>query len=287
MITCGTGAVGNVRAVVVVAVLSLKGGVGKTSTALGLAAAALHRAWRTLVVDLDPQANATTALTGLAPAPGTAGPDVAEVLADPTREQVEAALVGSRWTSGRAGTPAVSGPVVDVLPGSERTARFDDPDPAAGRRNRLRSALRRAPGYRLVVVDCPPSLGRLTRNALAAADRALVVTEPGLFAVQGADSAVRAVSDAVAHNPGLREAGIVVNRYRERSPEHRFRVSELRSLFGERVLDPPVPERAAVSRAQEFSVPLTELPGEQAAALADRYDLLLTQVVGERADGRG
>lgn len=269
---------------VVVAVLSLKGGVGKTSTALGLAGAGLGRGWRTLVVDLDPQANATTALTGVAPGPDAVGTgtDVSTVLADPTRESVAAAVVGSRWTSGPdGGTPPVTGPVVDLLPGSERTARFDDPDPGAGRRNRLRNALRRAEGYRLVVVDCPPSLGRLTRNALAAADRALVVTEPGLFAVQGADAAIRAVRDAAAGNPRLRESGVVVNRYRERSPEHRFRVAELRTLFGARLLDPPVPDRSAVSRAQEFSQPVAALAGAPAAALAARYEELLSQVLGD------
>ena len=282
---CGgaTGRLRSVPAVVVVAVLSLKGGVGKTSTALGLAGAGLGRGWRTLVVDLDPQANATTALTGVSPGPDPDGgsADVAGVLADPTAEAVAAAVTGSRWTSGADGTPGLTGPVVDLLPGSERTARFDDPDPGAGRRNRLRNALRRAEGYRLVVVDCPPSLGRLARNALAAADRALVVTEPGLFAVQGADAAIRAVRDAAAGNPRLRESGVVVNRFRERSPEHRFRVSELRSLFGERLLDPPVPERAAVSRAQEFSQPVGALPGTPAAELAARYELLLTQVLGD------
>jgi len=269
--------------VVVVAVLSLKGGVGKTSTVLGLAGAALARGTRTLVVDLDPQANATTALTGSAPYPTASDSqtDVASVLDDPTRAVVSAAITGSRWSSAPDGTPALPGPVVDLMAGSERTARFDDPDPGAKRRTRLRAALRCAGGYGLVVVDCPPSLGRLTRNGLAAADRALVVTEPGLFAVQGADMAVRAVRDEAPHNPDLHEAGVVVNRYRERSPEHRFRVGELRALFGERLLDPPIPERAAVSRAQEFSVPLTQLPGPQAAALADRYGLLLTQVLGE------
>ncbi len=272
---------------VVVAVLSLKGGVGKTSTVLGLAGAALARGMRTLVVDLDPQANATTALTGSAPSPTAADSqaDIATVLDDPTKAVVTAAVTGSRWSSAPDGTPSLTGqalsPVVDLIPGSERTAHFDDPDPGAKRRTRLRTALRHAGGYDLVVVDCPPSLGRLTRNGLAAADRALVVTEPGLFAVQGADMAVRAVRDEAPHNPDLREAGVVVNRFRDRSPEHRFRVGELRALFGERLLDPPIPERAAVSRAQEFSVPLTQLPGPQAAALAERYDLLLTQVLGD------
>lgn len=267
--------------------MSLKGGVGKTSTALGLAGAALAGGSRTLVVDLDPQANATTALLGEAPVTGSGAdrPDVAAVLDDPSADRVALALTGSRWTAAPDGTTAMTGPAVDLLPGSARTAAFDDPDPAARRRQRLRHALRHLDGYPLVIVDCPPSLGRLTRNALTAADLALVVTEPGLFAVQGADAAVRAVREQVQHNPRLREAGVLVNRYRERSPEHRFRLQELRGLFGEQLLDPPVPERAAVARAQEFSVPITALPGRAAAELAARYQLLLTQVINQSPSG--
>ncbi len=249
-----------------VAVLSLKGGVGKTSTVLGLAGAALARGLATLVVDLDPQANATAALTGSVPGPDDAG--VADVLDDP------AALPGSirrsSWTD-------VDG-LLDLVPGSPRTELFENPDPTAGRRRRLRVALEAADGYRLVLLDCPPSLGRLTRNALAAADRALVVTEPGLFGVHGADRALTAITDAAVDNPDLRAAGVLLNRYRDRSPEHRFRAQELRALVGELLLDPPVPERTAVSRAQEFSAPLSALSNAGVPELLARYDRLLDQV---------
>ncbi len=108
--------------------------------------------------------------------------------------------------------------------------------------------------YDLVLVDCPPSLGRLTRSGLVAAHRALIVTEPSLFAVHGADRAFRAVQEERAHNAMLQPLGVVVNRYDERSAEHRFRLEELRRLFGPLVLNPPLPDRSIVQQAQGMAL---------------------------------
>lgn len=160
-----------------VAVLSLKGGVGKTSVVLGLASAAARSGVRTLVVDLDPQCNATAALD---PGPTTA--TLADVLASPRRSVLAAAITVSGWGDG-----------VDVLVGAEETESLNDPDPGTRRLGRLANALHERhrivdhgdEPYGLVLLDCPPSLGRLTRSALVAADAALMVTEPALFAVSG------------------------------------------------------------------------------------------------------
>ncbi|HEY3263516.1 MAG TPA: AAA family ATPase, partial [Pseudonocardiaceae bacterium] len=157
-----------------VAVLSLKGGVGKTSVVLGLAGAAMIRGVRTLVVDLDPQGNATSALE-----PADAEATLAEVLADPSVSTVAKAISPSSWDHN-----------VDVLVGSEDVEVHNRPDPDARRLGRLARALTAVDRlaedsrrYRLVLLDCPPSLGQLTRSALVAADRALLVTEPTLFSV--------------------------------------------------------------------------------------------------------
>ncbi len=120
----------------VVATLSLKGGVGKTTVALGLAGAALQHGVRTLVVDLDPQANATIALdTG----PTTA--TIADVLDDPRRSVLERAITPSGWGEG-----------LDVLVGAEQNERHNHPDPTAKQLNRLSRALQRlaAPDGQLV-----------------------------------------------------------------------------------------------------------------------------------------
>jgi cellulose biosynthesis protein BcsQ len=251
-----------------VAVLSLKGGVGKTTVALGLASAALQRGMRTLVADLDPQCNATAALD---PAPTSS--TLADVLASPRRSVMAAAIAKSAWGDG-----------VDVLVGSEKAESFNDPEPGSRLLNRLASALGELQKlidhgelpYRLVLLDCPPSLGRLTRSALVAADGALLVTEPSLFAVSGVQRAAEAVSaERAEHNSRLRPLGVVVNRVKPRSKEHKFRVAELRENFGSLVLDPVLPDRVAVQQAQGACMPLHQLRTVGARGLAASFDTLL------------
>jgi chromosome partitioning protein len=233
--------------VLVVSVLSLKGGVGKTTLVLGLAGAALERGVRTLVVDLDPQANASMAL-GVGPGDAT----VADVLDDPRRAVVNRAVRPSSWANGESPSSAL-----DVLVGHETVVRHDLPGPSAGTVRRLGTGLSRlSETYDLVLVDCPPSLGRLTRGGLLAADRAVVVTEPSLFAVSAADRAFRAVHQERTHNPALQPVGVVLNRFQERSPEHRYRFEELCTLFGPLVLSPPLPDRSAIQQAQGMAIPV-------------------------------
>ena len=252
-----------VGAVLVLGVCSLKGGVGKTSVTLGLASAALERGLRTLVIDLDPQGDSTMALGTRAGAG-----DVAGVLDSPGAESVAAATVPSPWAD--AG--------LDVLVGSERSVlhdRLDDADV-----DRLRFALSWVDGYDLVLVDCPPSLGGLTRMGLTACDRALVVTEPGLFAVMAVGRAMRTI-DELRRGPaaGLQPLGIVVNRVRARSVEQAFRLEELQTLYGPLVLSPQVPERAALQQAQGAAQPLHAWPGAAAAELARVFDALLDRAL--------
>ncbi|QWF77037.1 ParA family protein [Amycolatopsis sp. CA-230715] len=251
-----------------VAVLSLKGGVGKTSVVLGLASAAARSGVRTLVVDLDPQCNATAALD---PGPTTA--TLADVLASPRRSVLAAAITVSGWGDG-----------VDVLVGAEETESLNDPDPGTRRLGRLANALHERhrivdhgdEPYGLVLLDCPPSLGRLTRSALVAADAALMVTEPALFAVSGVQRAAEAVAaERAEHNDRLRTLGVVVNRVKPRSKEHDFRVGELRSEFGDLVLDPVLPDRVAVQQAQGACAPIHRLRSAGARDLAAAFDTLL------------
>ncbi|WP_157357750.1 ParA family protein [Amycolatopsis nigrescens] len=256
-----------------VAVLSLKGGVGKTTVALGLASAALDRGLRTLVVDLDPQCNATAALDP----PPTRG-TLADVLASPRRSVLNAAITRSGWGEG-----------VDVLVGSEDTESLNDPAPGSRRLGRLAAGLTELHRlidhgqlpYRLVLLDCPPSLGRLTRSALVAADGALLVTEPALFAVSGVQRASEAVeAERAEHNARLRSLGVVVNRVKPRSKEHEFRVAELRQTFGELVLEPALPDRVAVQQAQGACAPVHRLRSPGARELAGAFDTLLANTTG-------
>ena len=253
---------------VVVSVASLKGGVGKTTVTLGLASAALARGVPTLVVDLDPQADATTGLDVAARREAS----VSDVLAAPKKVDLDTAVAPSGWAGDQPG-------VLDVLLGSEDSADHD-----ATRRPKdvraLAVALRRSSGYDLVLVDCPPSLGGLTRTGLAASDRALVVSEPAIFSVAAADRALKAV-DALRQDaaPDLQLLGILLNRFRERSPEHRYRMAELSRLFGPLVLQPSLPDRSAVQQAQGATTPLHAWRGRGGTEVAAVFDAHLDTVL--------
>jgi chromosome partitioning protein len=272
-------------AVLVVATLSLKGGVGKTTVALGLAGAALQHDVRTLVVDLDPQANSTIALD---PAPTSA--TVADVLDDPRRSVLQRAIAHSGWGDG-----------VDVLVGAEQTERHNHPDPSPKQLDQLRRALQRLTDvdsllgdpageddhdpYRLVIIDCPPSLGQLTRSALAAAHRAVLVTDPTMFAVSGVQRAFDAVqTERQRGNHDLQPLGVLINRVRPRNTEHEFRISELRELFGPLVLTGVLPDRSAIQQAQGACMPIQrwDTPGAREASAV--FTLLLGRVL--RSDRR-
>src|SRR3954467_9555140 len=264
---------GSVRAVIVVSVCSLKGGVGKTSITLGLASSALTKGVPTLVVDLDPQADATLALD----VAGDATVDVAALLGNPRRKTFEAAVTPSGWTQ--------EGQRLDVIPGSAESAAYDGRRSTERALSRLGQALGRTQVYGLVIIDCPPSFGGLTRSGLVASNRAMVVTEPALFSVTAADRALRAIDDlrrAIA--PELQPLGVVVNRYRDRSPEHRYRVTELADMFGPLVLTPTIPERSALQQAQGASMPIHRWPGSAATELAAAFDAHLARVL--RAESR-
>jgi cellulose biosynthesis protein BcsQ len=182
--------------VVVISVCSLKGGVGKTSVVLGLASAALERGVPTLVVDLDPQADATLALD-IADEPTD---NVAYVLGASRRNVAPMKLAPSGW--------APDGGALDVLPGSPDVAALDRPSGSERTLARLSQAITSTRGYRLVLIDCPPSLGTITRSGMGASHRAVVVTEPALFSVTAADRALHAVQEVrrTSCDPGAQRA---------------------------------------------------------------------------------
>jgi cellulose biosynthesis protein BcsQ len=212
----------------------------------------MQRALRVLVVDLDPQANATVALH---PEPTEAS--IADVLDEPRRSTLRRAIGTSEWSED-----------ISVLVGSESNERHNHPEPSVKQLNRLDRALSflsarhvGAPDgedeYDLVIIDCPPSLGQLTRSALVAADRAVLVTDPTIFAVAGVQRAFEAVqSERVHNNPNLQPLGVLINRVRSRSSEHAFRIAELRELFGPLVLSGFLPDRSAIQQAQGACVPI-------------------------------
>ncbi|WP_019815461.1 ParA family protein, partial [Saccharomonospora saliphila] len=260
-----------------VAVLSLKGGVGKTTVALGMASAALRRGARTLVGDLDPQGNATATLD-----PPLTDATLADVLDSPRLAVLDRAIAASGWSDR-----------LDVLVGSEDLELLNEPGPDAPRIDGLARALdelRARPDgepYEIAILDCPPSLGRLTRSALLAADSALLVTEPTMYAVSGAQRALEAIDTVRSeHNPRLRPAGVLVNRLRVRSYEHQYRIEELRESFGRLVMPTAIPDRLVIQQAQGACTPIHEWGSPASREIALTFNMVLAKILRSDRAGR-
>jgi chromosome partitioning protein len=211
-------------------VVNQKGGVGKTTTAVNLAVTLAKSGHRTLLVDLDPQCNATTGLGG-----------------QPAERHALAACVPIRQ-----GVRPTSIPRLDLLPGSRsfrdvETLTRDDDEQA----DRLRENLARGfNAYDFVLIDCPPSLGPLTRTALASSTEVLMPIQCEYFAMEGLAQMIeliREVIDRKAHN--LEFGGIVLTMYDPTLELTREVDQEVREFFGEIVFDTVIPRDVAVSEA--------------------------------------
>ena len=205
-----------------------KGGVGKTTVTLGLAAALASQNVSVLLVDLDPQASATKVLG----VEVEDRPTVADVLLEPERFSLRDVVVRTDWGFDLA-------PAETALASREsRRATADE--------FILRRQLADVVGYDVALVDCPPSLGLLTLNALTAASRLVVVTEASFLALQGIDELLETHELVRAHYNGRLElGGVIVNRV-ERTVEHRDSVIEIERYFGaDLVWQPLLPKRTA------------------------------------------
>ena len=260
----------------IIAVVNQKGGVGKTTVALGLASAAAHAGFRVLVVDLDPQANATSGL-------GIWDP---QVTIDRALETDRPGILAEVLTpAGWEIDPDVGTPP-DVAASTPALAQREPQlanDPI-GAQDRLQLAIEGV-DHDLVIIDCPPSLGLLTVNGLFAADQALVVTEPGAWASDGVAQILRTVERIGARRPtGLGVAGIVVNRL-GRTRDARYWYDQLVETYGDQVL-PPVHLRAAVPESAAQAKPIHGLGARPGAAeAAAEFDELLAYVFPEADAG--
>ena len=227
-----------------IAVLSQKGGTGKTTTVRTLADAFRRSGLRTLAVDLDPQGN----LSDYFDIPPDAEPTISDVLAGraQTAEAIHEDLIPANLTLAEA----------ELMLGGKM-----------GRELTLRRALAKAPEeYDLILIDCPPSLGLLTVNALVAADHALVTAEAQYFALQGVEQAMEVVELARdGLNAELSLLGVLLNLADMRTVHSREALASLKERFGDRCSTPssarrsPTPSRPS-ARARSSTIAPTSAP---------------------------
>lgn len=264
----------------IVSISSLKGGVGKTSITLGLASAALHGGLKTLVIDLDPHADAST---GLDVAPTT--PDIASIMDGDDEDAFTASVGPSGWNRHAGVTtlltshPATTGEI-QVARGSARSILFDTRQHVSYS-ERVRKLIRATDAtYDLVLIDCPPFMGTLTSVGWAASQRILSIAEPSLFSVAGTERTLRGIARFKDNNEqDIEGVAVIINRMRPNDPEHLYRREEMRTLFGGLVVEPTLWESSAVQRAQGAAFPIHYWPDEEAVDPATRFTRLLTGLV--------
>ncbi|WP_420470120.1 ParA family protein [Brevundimonas sp. FT23042] len=229
----------------VLAVSNQKGGVGKTTTAINLGTALAAIGEKVLIVDMDPQGNAST---GLGVPRETRRVTIYDVVVDGRSVDdaaVQTAVPGLHIVPADAD---MSGVEIELGQADRRSFRLRDALAAQGRDGQTR--------YDYVLIDCPPSLNLLTLNAMAAADAVLVPLQCEFFALEGLTQLMKTV-DMVRQslNPALEIQGLILTMYDRRSALSGQVANDVRNHFGDKVYDSVIPRNVRVAEAPSFGKP--------------------------------
>jgi chromosome partitioning protein len=243
-----------------IALVNQKGGVGKTTTTANLGMALSRAGKKVLLVDLDPQAHLTYGL-------GIQAHDLPHTVYDIMRGDAPAKEVLVERTG------------MMVLPASLDLSGADlELSGVAGREFLLREGLRSARGYDYILIDCPPSLGLLTLNALTTAKEVFVVTQAEYYALHGLAKLMETVETVQKRlNKKLSVTGIVVTQYDGRKKLCREVVERLRGHFGKRLFKTPIRDNVSLAEAPSHGQTIFEYRGKSHGA--EDYTALAKEVV--------
>jgi chromosome partitioning protein len=256
----------------ILAIANQKGGVGKTTTAVNLAASLAIAERKTLLVDADPQGNATSGVG--VPREALMGPSVYEAVVE-GRATAEAVIRG------------VTLPFLDVLPATQDLAAAEiELVDQEGRQTALRRALAQVEaGYDYVLIDCPPSLGLLTLNVLTAADGVIIPIQCEYYALEGISQLLNTVRLVQQNfNPALAIDGVLLTMYDSRLNLCRQVAADAKEYFGAKVFRTVIPRNVRLAEAPSFGKPILLYDAQSVGA---KSYLSVAQELMRRVEGAG